>query len=64
MTAGERRHSWRLPDDLPAASAVGHVVEAVLPLPEGEVLLAIEHAGARLPVEGYWRLELWEVDEP
>ncbi len=43
---------------------MGRVVEAVLPLPEGEVLLAIEHAGARLPVEGYWRLELWEVDDP
>jgi alpha-amylase/alpha-mannosidase (GH57 family) len=64
LIAGERRHSWRLPDDLPGASAVNHVVEAVLPLPEGEVLLAIEHEGARLPVEGYWRLELWEVDEP
>jgi alpha-amylase/alpha-mannosidase (GH57 family) len=64
LIAGERRHSWRLPDDLPGSSAVGHVVEAVLPLPEGEVLLAVEHAGDRLPTEGYWRLALWEVDEP
>jgi alpha-amylase/alpha-mannosidase (GH57 family) len=64
LIAGERRHAWRLPDDLPGSSAVGHVVEAVLPLPEGEVLLAIEHKGDRLPTEGYWRLALWDVDEP
>jgi hypothetical protein len=36
----------------------------VLPLPGEEVLLALESGGERLPQEGFWRLQMLEVDEP
>jgi hypothetical protein len=63
MTAGERR-SLVLPADLPGACVVGRCMEAVLDLPEGQVLLALESDGERMPPEGFWRLEFLDVDEP
>jgi alpha-amylase/alpha-mannosidase (GH57 family) len=63
VTPGKRT-SWTLPADLPGSCAVGRCVEAALPLPEGEVLLALESNGERMPSEGLWRIELLEVDEP
>jgi len=57
------RSSYALPEDMPTAVAKT-CLEARVPLPAGEVLLAIEHRGERLPAEGFWRLDLQEVDEP
>ncbi len=62
VTPGSRA-GWRLPEELPGRCAVGRVLEAALPLPQGEVMLGIECGGERLPAEGLWRLELVEVDE-
>ena len=60
-----RRTSWTLPADLPESCAVGHIVEAVLPLPDGQqVLLGLECNGERMPHEGLWKIELLDVDEP
>jgi hypothetical protein len=57
--------SWTLPADLaPAECGVGACVEACLPVSGGDLLVAVEHRGERLPAEGFWRLELQEVDEP
>jgi alpha-amylase/alpha-mannosidase (GH57 family) len=64
LVTAKARTSWTLPADLPESCAVGRCLEAVLPLPEGEVLLALESRGERMPFEGLWRLELLEVDEP
>jgi alpha-amylase/alpha-mannosidase (GH57 family) len=64
MVTPKARTSWTLPVDLPDRCAVGHCIEAVLPLPDGEVLLGLESGGERMPYEGLWRLELLEVDEP
>lgn len=64
LVTAKARTSWTLPADLPESCAVGRCLEAVLPLPEGEVLLALESHGERMPFEGLWRLELLEVDEP
>ncbi|OFV82155.1 MAG: hypothetical protein A2Y78_09960 [Acidobacteria bacterium RBG_13_68_16] len=64
MVTPKARTGWTLPGDLPDGCAVGHCIEAVLPLPDGEVLLALESNGERMPYEGFWRLELLEVDEP
>ena len=57
------RTAWTLPDDLPGACAVGSCVEAALPLPTGTVLLGVEHHGERLPTDGFWSLDLVDVDE-
>jgi alpha-amylase/alpha-mannosidase (GH57 family) len=64
LATKKRRSSWTLPDDLPESCAVGRVVEATLPLPEGEVLLGLQCDGERMPHEGLWRIELLGVDEP
>ena len=58
------RHSWALPDDLPERCAVRSALEVGLPLPVGPVLLAIEHNHERLPLDGFYRLDPVEVDEP
>ncbi|MBZ5589817.1 MAG: hypothetical protein LAO05_14770, partial [Acidobacteriia bacterium] len=63
METTGHRSGWTLPADLPDACAVDRFFEAVLPLPEEEVLLGIESGGEKLPSEGLWRLELQEVDE-
>ncbi len=57
------RMSWSLPDDLPDGSAVASCLEACLPLPAGNVLVGLEHKGERLPADGFWSLELVDVDE-
>ncbi len=62
VTPGSRA-GWRLPEELPGRCAVDRVLEAALPLPQGEVMLGIECDGERFPAEGLWRLELVEVDE-
>lgn len=62
VIGGGQRHAWSLPEDLPGDSAVDRCVEARLPLPRGTVLMAIEAAGDRIPVEGFWQLDLEEVD--
>ena len=62
VTPGSRA-GWRLPEELPGRCAVDRVLEAALPLPQGDVMLGIECGGERLPTEGLWRLELVEVDE-
>ncbi len=64
VMAGKKRQVLTLPADLPDTSAVGHVLEAAIPLPEGQVMLALESGGERLPPEGFWRIELLKVDEP
>lgn len=64
LVTAKARTSWTLPADLPHGCAVGRCLEAVLPLPGGEVLLALESGGERLPQEGFWKLQLLEVDEP
>jgi alpha-amylase/alpha-mannosidase (GH57 family) len=64
LMGDKQRKSWALPDDLPASCGVGRCLEAVLPLPEGTVLLALECNGERMPPEGFWKLELLQVDEP
>ena len=64
VMAGKTRRVLTLPADLPDGCAVGRVVEAAIPLPEGQVMLALESHGERLPHEGFWRIELLEVDEP
>ncbi len=63
MVTPSTRTGWKLPDELPAGCAVGRVLEAALPLPQGEVMLGLECGGERLPAEGLWRLELVDVDE-
>ncbi|HUK13865.1 MAG TPA: hypothetical protein VLW17_11250, partial [Thermoanaerobaculaceae bacterium] len=62
IAAGERRTTISLPDDLPGDSALGRCLEAAFPLPAGDVRLALESGGERMPVEGFWRLDLVEVD--
>lgn len=57
------RRSWTLPDDLPEHSVADTCLEARLPIPEDDTLLAIEFDGERLPVEGFWQLDAVEVDE-
>jgi alpha-amylase/alpha-mannosidase (GH57 family) len=57
------RVTWTLPDDRPQQCAVGSCVEAALPLPAGSVLVGVEHRGERLPIDGFWSLELVDVDE-
>jgi len=57
------RRAWTLPEDLPDHCAVDTCLEVRLPLPEGDPLLAVELDGERLPVEGFWQLEVVEVDE-
>jgi alpha-amylase/alpha-mannosidase (GH57 family) len=57
------RVTWTLPDDRPQQCGVGSCVEAAVPLPEGTVLIGVEHRGERLPVDGFWSLELVDVDE-
>ncbi|MFI5166862.1 MAG: hypothetical protein ACHQQS_09605 [Thermoanaerobaculales bacterium] len=64
VVAGDHRTTLTLPDDLPGECAVGRCLEAGVPLPSGNVLLALESGGERLPVEGFWNLSLIEVDEP
>ncbi len=64
LVTGAERRSWTLPADLPESCGVGRCLEAVLPLPEGGALLSLESGGERMPPEGFWRLELFEVDEP
>jgi alpha-amylase/alpha-mannosidase (GH57 family) len=59
---GERM-SWTLPDDLPDECAVASCLEARLPLPKGSVLIGLEHRGERLPSDGFWALDLVDVDE-
>ena len=61
---GGERKSWALPAELPGSCGLGHCLEAVLPLPEGGALLALENNDERMPPEGFWQLELLEVDEP
>ncbi len=63
MAGGGRSGGWTLPDDAPESCATGRFLEAVLPLPEGEVLLGIQCGAERLPTDGLWRLDLMEVDE-
>ena len=63
--AGEQdRRAWTLPEDRADRCGVGSALEAALPLPAGPALLAIELEHERLPLEGFLRLELVEVDEP
>ena len=57
------RVAWTLPDDRPEACGVGGCIEAALPLPAGTVLVGVEHKGERLPVDGFWSLDLVDVDE-
>ena len=64
VVSAERRASLTLPDDLPGACAVGRCLKAGIPISGGDLLLALESGGERLPVEGFWRLDLIEVDEP
>jgi alpha-amylase/alpha-mannosidase (GH57 family) len=62
--ANQQRLTWNLPDDLAGACAVATCLEAVLPLPDGPVLVALQAAGERLPITGYWRLELVATEFP
>ena len=63
--AGEQdRRAWTLPEDQADRCGVGAALEAALHLPAGPALLAIELEHERLPLEGFLRLELVEVDEP
>jgi len=64
LIGSTERVIWTLPDDLPAQCGVGTCVEVGLPLPEGEVMVGIEHRGERLPSDGFWALQLIDVDEP
>jgi alpha-amylase/alpha-mannosidase (GH57 family) len=64
LVAAKERKSWVLPADLPQSCAVGRCLEAVLAVPEGSVLLALESNGERMPPGGFWKLEFLEVDEP
>ncbi len=57
------RTSWTLPDDLPDECAVGTCLEVRLPLPPGQVQVGLEHHGERLPTDGFWALDLIDVDE-
>ena len=63
MVGAAGSSGWTLPADRPDASAVGRFLEAVLPLPDGQVLMGIECGGERLPPEGLWRIDLLDVDE-
>lgn len=64
VVEGKTRRSWSLPVDLPEDCAAGAILEAGLPRPAARALLALEFRGERLPVEGFWRLDYMDVDEP
>ena len=63
LVSQTERMSWTLPDDRPGDCAVATCLEASLPLPPGPVKIGIEHKGERLPADGFWSLELADVDE-
>jgi alpha-amylase/alpha-mannosidase (GH57 family) len=63
VVEGTDRESWTLPEDLADRCAVDRCLEAKLPAAGRDVLMAIEIDGERLPAEGFWRLDLVEVDE-
>ena len=64
VVSADRRTSLTLPDDMPEACAVGRCLKVGIPIPAGHLLLALESGGERLPVEGFWSIDLMEVDEP
>jgi alpha-amylase/alpha-mannosidase (GH57 family) len=64
LVTAKERTGWTLPAQLPESCAVGRCLEAVVPLADGVILLAIESGGERMPADGFWKLELFEVDEP
>jgi alpha-amylase/alpha-mannosidase (GH57 family) len=57
------RMSWTLPDDRRGQCGVDTCLEAWLPLPQGTAQIGLEHKGERLPTDGFWSLELVDVDE-
>ncbi len=57
------RTTLALPAGLPGACALDRCLEARIPLPEDEFMLAVSLEGERLPAEGFWRIDLQEVDE-
>ena len=63
VVSAAERVAWTLPDDLPEQCAVGSCVEAAVPLPQGAVQVMVEHKGERLPMDGFWLLDLVDVDE-
>jgi alpha-amylase/alpha-mannosidase (GH57 family) len=63
VVSPSERVSWTLPVDRPGECAVGTALVASLPLPAGRVLVGLELRGERLPTDGFWLLELVDVDE-
>ena len=63
VVQGGSHRSWTLPEDLAARCVVDRSLEAELPTDGHGALMAVEIDGERLPVEGFWRIELVEVDE-
>jgi alpha-amylase/alpha-mannosidase (GH57 family) len=63
LVSGGTPHSWAVPAELPHDSAVARCVEITVELPPSGALLALGCGGERMPVEGFWRLDIEDVDQ-